>query len=473
MTEMIGKMFNKKTAGILLLVGMLVLVPVSAVHAADFKHDGSVGSDEVIDDDVFLSGERCSMNGTVNGNLLAACQSINLNGTVSGDAMLFAEKVIVGKDAVISGNLFAFAASVDIDGTVSGSLASAASTILLDQDSTVARNAYLASYESKLESGSSVGMDLFAGAYQVIVNGDVARDLTVGANALELRGTVGRNALVELGSEDEDVSTYTASMPGTQYVTESIPAGLRIYDGAHIGNDLTYKSQQNVDAQVEPFVGGKVVFEQLSYPDAANNQHGIFSPRNWVVGDFSQFRLTSAFSRLITYFALGALAFWLFGKQATAVRDTGYAYPLKAFGWGFVTILIGFMGILLVPITFIMLGVLVGVISLGGLLFTWYGVLGTIIVLVFMLFFFVVFTLSKVIAAYELGYWLMKDVFKSKMYSRWLDLLVGVLIYVILCAIPYVGWVVGFAASLYGSGVLFIKFTNVEKRKQTEQIESK
>jgi cell division protein FtsX len=141
------------------------------------------------------------------------------------------------------------------------------------------------------------------------------------------------------------------------------------------------------------------------------------------MGDFSQFRLTIllAINHLLR---AGSTAFWLFKKQSTAIRDTGYAYPLKAFGWGFLTILIGFMGILLVPITFIMLGILVGVVSLGGLLFTWYGVLGTIIVLAFVLFLFVVFTLSKVIAAYELGYWLMKDVFKSKTQSRWLDLLV-------------------------------------------------
>lgn len=471
---MVKKIFKKKITGILLLVLMLVLVPVSAVYAADFNHDGSVGSNEVIDDDVFLSGERCSMDGAVNGNLVATCQTIDLTGTVSGDAMLFAERVIVGKNAVVSGNLFAFAASVDIDGTVSGSLASAASMIVLDRNAAVARNAYLGSYESVLETGSSVGMDFFAGAYQVIVNGDVARDLTVGANALELRGNVGRNALVELGTEDQDISTYTGYMPGVQYVNESIPAGLRIYDGAHVGNNLTYRSQLNMGTEFDQFVGGKVVFEQLALPDTTTSQRrGNFSPRNWVMGDFSQFRLTSTFSRLITYFALGALAFWLFKKQSTAIRDTGYAYPLKAFGWGFLTILIGFMGILLVPITFIMLGILVGVVSLGGLLFTWYGVLGTIIVLAFVLFLFVVFTLSKVIAAYELGYWLMKDVFKSKTQSRWLDLLVGVLVYIILRAIPYIGWLIGFAASLYGTGVLFVKLTNVEKRKEANKIEAK
>ncbi|NMB62919.1 MAG: polymer-forming cytoskeletal protein [Chloroflexi bacterium] len=467
------KKISKKIAGILLLVLLLTLVPVSAVHAADFNHGGSVGADEIVGDDVFLSGERCFMDGIVNGNLVAACQTINLNGTVSGDAMLFAEQVIVGKNTVVSGNLFAFAASVDINGTVSGSLASAASTILLDQDTAVARNAYLASYESKMETGSSVGMDLFAGAYQVIVNGNVARDLTVGANALELRGNVGRNAVVELGTGDEEVSAYSGYMPGMQYVTESIPAGLRIYDGAYIGNNLTYRTQLNMGSQFDQFVGGKVVFEQLTLPDTTSQQHGLFSRRNWVAGDFSQFRLTSTFSRLIAYFALGALAFWLFKKQSTAVRDTGYAYPLKAFGWGFLTILIGFMGILLVPLTFIMLGILIGVVSLGGLLFTWYGVLGTVIVLIFVLFFFIVFTLSKVIAAYELGYWLMKDVFKSRTQNNWLDLLVGVLIYIILRAIPYIGWLIGFAASLYGTGVLFIKLTNVEKRKETNKLEAK
>jgi hypothetical protein len=130
------------------------------------------------------------------------------------------------------------------------------------------------------------------------------------------------------------------------------------------------------------------------------------------------------------------------------------------------------MGLILIPGTFILIGILLGVISLGGLLFAWYGVIGAALVLVFVLFLFVVFTLSKVVAAYTFGYWLMKDVFKAKTQNRWIDLLVGVLFYVILRAIPYVGWAIGLAASLYGTGTIFMRITKVDKKKVVEKVEA-
>ena len=123
---MFRNLSKKKWIGIILVVSLIALLPVSAVHAADFSHDGTVEAAEVIDDDVFLSADQCEMNGTINGNLVAACQHITINGSVSGDAFLFAETVTVGESATVEGNLFAFGADVELDGKVSGSVASAA-----------------------------------------------------------------------------------------------------------------------------------------------------------------------------------------------------------------------------------------------------------------------------------------------------------------------------------------------------------
>ena len=148
------------------------------------------------------------------------------------------------------------------------------------------------------------------------------------------------------------------------------------------------------------------------------------------------------------------------------IREKGYVFPGKAFGWGFIVILVGGLSILLVPVTFILLGILVGILSLGGLLFTWYGVIGLMLVLLFAVFLFVIFTLSKVVSAYILGYWLMKDVFKAKTQNRWIDLLVGIVFYVILRALPFIGWVVALAATLYGTGAIFISMSKVEKQKE-------
>ncbi len=460
-------------AGIALALVLMVALPVGVVQAADFSHDNFVGEDEVIDDDVFLDGQYCQMEGTINGNLVATCESIEVTGAVNGDAFLFAETINVAESAVIDGNVFGFGAQVTVDGQVTGSFVSAGATVLLDSTAVVARNAYMAGFETKLADGAQVGMDLFSGANQIIINGDVARDVAVGTNTLELRGSIGRNAKVELGTDDTDVTTYSYYYsPGMQYIPADLKNGLRVYEGANIAGDLSYSALDNVDEQVSEYVAGTIDFNQLVEATRSYSTDEICTGSQWINENFGQLRITRSFSRMITYFAIGALAFWLVKKQSTAVRDRGYAMPGKAFGWGFVSILVGFMGLILVPGTFVLLGILLGVVSLGGLLFTWYGVVGTLLVVAFVLFFFLVFTLSKIIAAYVFGYWLMKDVFKAKNSSRWIDLLVGVLFYVILRAIPFFGMVVGFAATLFGTGALFIRMTKVEKKAKTEAVEA-
>ena len=455
------RMQKRNWFGIILAVCLITLLPAGAVYAADFSHDGVVGSDEVIEDDVFLSSDRCMMDGTVDGNLLATCQTITINGTVTGDAFLFAQTIEISSTASVSGNLFAFGENVEMDGAVSGSMASAGAVITLPENASVGRNLYFAGYEGNIAKGASIGMDMYGGARQIIMSGSVARGLNVGVSAFELRGSIGRNAAVHTSNEQDDMSAYSSWTP---YVTEHLSSGIRFYTGASVGNDLTYYSLENVDSQLEKYVEGTVNFERVNITQQSTSRNYI--SRTWMKDGMTQFRLVGTFSSLITIFVLGALAFWLLKKQVEIVKEKGMTFPGKAFGWGFVTILVGFMALFLIPITFILLGILVGMVSLGGLLYTWYGVLGLAIALAFALFFLVVFTLSKVVAAYIMGSWLMNDVFKTKTQNRWIDLLVGSLFYVLLCAIPYIGWLIGLVASLYGTGALFIAYTKVEKKKE-------
>lgn len=444
---------------------LLALVPVGVVQAADFSHDSTVNSGEIIEDDVFLSGEHCRMDGSVDGNLIAGCQSIEVSGSVTGDAFLFAETIVVGEGVVIDGNLFAFAADVEMNGIVNGSFAGAAASITLAENSQIARNAYFAGYQGKLEQGALVGMDTYAGGNQIIMNGNIARDLTVGANALEMSGTVGRNAKISLSSEGESAGFDTVQPPYGQYIPDEIPAGIRFSNGALVEGDLTYEYASNIDSQLEKFVAGDVIHTQKIQSEQETGRFG-FSATSWSQQNSPRDQVLRAFRQLISYFAIGALAFWLCKKQIKTIREKGIASPGKAFGWGFLVILIGGLSLLLVPITFILLGVLVGVLSLGGLLYAWYGVLGAALVLIFAVLLFVVGTLSKVVAAYIFGSWLMKDVFKTKTQNQWIDLLVGIVFYVILRALPYAGWVVALVATLYGTGVLFISLS--KKKKQEE-----
>jgi hypothetical protein len=167
---------------------------------------------------------------------------------------------------------------------------------------------------------------------------------------------------------------------------------------------------------------------------------------------------------LIKFFALGALALWLLKKPFDKVIEAGYMEPLKAMGWGFIVIAVAVLAMFIAPLIFVLAGIVVGFLSLGSLLYVWFGLIGAVLLLAVMLFFFAVFTLSKVVASYMLGKWLMKVLFKQPEDKVWLNLLVGVFLYVTIRVIPVVGWLAALAATLIGTGAMWLAFTNRKKK---------
>ena len=58
------------------------------------------------------------------------------------------------------------------------------------------------------------------------------------------------------------------------------------------------------------------------------------------------------------------------------------------------------------------------------------------------------------------GKWLMKVIFKQTEEKAWLNLLVGVFLFVLIQAIPVIGWLAGLAAALIGTGAYWLAWTN-------------
>ena len=132
-------------------------------------------------------------------------------------------------------------------------------------------------------------------------------------------------------------------------------------------------------------------------------------------------------------------------------------------GWGIIVMAVGFLSALILPLVFIMVGVIIGFVSLGSLLYVWFGIVSLAYLLASTLFFFTVFTLSKLIAAFMFGKWIMIAVFKETKEKVWLNLLIGIFLYVIIRAIPFIGWVAAITAILIGTGAFWLAVTTKNK----------
>lgn len=445
-----------------LILTVTVVVPVSA---AEFPPDGAIPVGKVIDDDVFLFSEQVVMDGTINGLLIAAGQTVTINGDVHGDALLMGETVILSNGAVIDGNLFTSAANIFIDGKVNGSIFGASATAEMKENSAVGRNVYYGGFSMTTYKGSTVNTDLFIGAYQAILSGVVNRDAKIGAAAIELNGTIGRNALFNVGHDKEarDPETWFSFTPGRRYFPPAIPAGIRITNTAKINGNLTFSSDSDQSADFKQFTSGSVFYQTPMPVDSHKLPQNQFNLRR---SSYQGISIFQGLQRFLTLLIIGALAVWLLLKPFNLMVATGYREPLHAAGWGFVVIAVGFLAVLIIPLVFVLVAILLGFVSLGGLIFAWLGVVGSAIFFFALAFLFVVFTLSKLVALLIAGKWLTVHLFPNATENVWIYLVVGVVIYCFLTLIPVVGILVGIAAALIGTGAIWRSLPSFGKHSQ-------
>lgn len=448
------------------MVLVLVLGAVGTVSAAEFPKGETIPAGEVIDDDVFISGENVVINGTVNGMLFATGTKVTLNGTVIGDVLLMGETVVVSDTAVIDGNLFIAGADLTVNGQVTGSVFGGSSALDLGASGQVGRNMYYGGVSLNVEEGSHISKDLFAAGYQAMLSGTIDRDLSFAGAAIELNSTIGRNATLDVGNVEEasQSNSWMAFNPYiSRYVDTTIQPGIRVSDSASIGGKFTYTSSVDVTSELDAVTTGSIVYQTPVPYETQQKDYGYKGnvkefDRRSIPGALFGAAALNVVRNFIKLFALGALALWLLAKPFKKLADSAYADPLKSIGWGFVLVAIGFMAIFVVPLIFVLVGILLGFLSLGSLVYFWFGILGTILLLAFMVFFFAVFTLSKVLAAYLFGKWLMKALFKSETEKPWLSLLIGVVLYVLIRAIPIVGWLAALTATLFGMGAFWLAY---------------
>jgi len=136
----------------LVFAGFCTVLAMPAPSAAMEKRSGptaEVGKDENIKGDVYLSGERVRVEGTVDGDVFAAGKDIDIDGHVTGDVITAGRYLRIrgtvdgnirscGNTAIVSGNLgknimwFGDAVTVDSTGKVGGSITMFGGTLAID-----------------------------------------------------------------------------------------------------------------------------------------------------------------------------------------------------------------------------------------------------------------------------------------------------------------------------------------------------
>jgi len=408
------KIYSKRWGRVALLAMLLALLAlglttsslVNTVHAAEIRNGDHVivAADEVIDDDLFISGQKVEVEGTVNGDLFAAANEVIINGTVEG-------------------SLFIGGQTLQINGDVKGSTYGGGYSLTIGREAQIERNLYFGGFSLQTEKGSAVGRSVYASGYQVILNGDIADNVVTGSGALEINGTVGGDVKAQV-NEQRSAPLFMPNFPGS---VPMVATGYRLGEEAKIGG------QENIEVTGEVDVGKSVA-------------------------DYAWDVLRGRLGEFITLLIVGGLLLWLWPTMMQSTSTAAQKKPLPSAGWGCLVTLVFPILLAVAIIALVLIAILIGLITFDKLNGAVISIGATSIAWIAIVFNFIFFTVTKVIVAFLVGRLILTR-FAPQMKSLWLNiasLALGALIYELLRVIPVVGWIVALIAILVGLGAMFM-----------------
>ena len=409
--------------GLALLAVLLAISPGWAVESQS-GDQVIIGPDEVVDDDLYATANEIVVEGTVRGDLVAFGRSVIVDGTVEGD-------------------LIGAGQSVEIGGEVDDDVRIAGQALLLSEDASVGDDLIAAAYSLQNEPESNVGGTLWYAGYQALLAGTVGEDLAGAANALTLGGEIGGDADVGVDGE-EGGAAPPAFVPVPQVPIPTVEPGLTLTDSALIGGNLTYQS--STEAQIDPGarIEGDVVHEER--PVEEEEEEAARSPLTETVLD--------ALGSLVALVLVGLLLVWIVPGWIRHRAYTVLDRPLASLGWGLLG-LVAFpiLGVVVLLVT-ILLAIVLGLLTLGGLV-ALIIVLGLLAEAALVLALWIsTGYLALIVVSFFAGVLLVEAIRPGRGRGRVLPLVVGLILYVVLRAIPVLGPLVSLVVVLLGLGAI-------------------
>lgn len=382
-----------------------------------------IAAKQVINDDLYLAGESITINGTVKGDAVLAGKQVTVNGKVEGD-------------------LIAAGQVVTINGTVSDDVRIAGQVLILGNKAQVGDDAIAAGLSWENKAGSTIGGNLnFLGA-QALLAGNVKQNVLGAMNSLALSGTVGQNVQVTAVGDSDPLEVPFAPKPAVEI--PKLQPGLTLSDTARIGGKLTYQSINEGTISPKAQVAGGVVREQIDRKEVAISTPQASSA--YVLDRLQRFGALVLVGWLLLRFLPG----WTQTLAATV-----QARPLPSLGWGAVTIItVGLTAIAIVIVTMLMMLLLA--LILPNLILPVFGI-GTLANLALLIGFGIVSSfVPQIVLSFLGGRWLLQKLRPNTTSTNFVTLVLGLLAFVILTAIPILGGILNLIVVLLGLGAVWV-----------------
>jgi len=388
-------------------------------RAQGIIYGDTIPAGEVVENDAILFGDDVVVDGTVAGDLLAIGRNVTINGDVEGSL------VFVGENVTVNGNVL-------------GTVYSAGVMTVLEPETAFERNMYFAGVNLETKPGSTVARDLNALCLGVTLDGEVGRDV---------------NAIIGPVNIIKVIINWVNDLSGQ--VGLSLTPDEMVLSSGDRGIPVAYLYPASAGHAFSDSLISKSLFlnSPEGYAKLSTQKTQGAAVANWLLSRLRYF---------ITLMVIGLIGIWLLPSKLNQSSRLASRKPWSSLGIGFVVLIVGFAGAVLLGILLILLGVVLGVLTLWDLAFILTTLGFATLGFAFAIFVFMVIYGSKVIVAYMLGMLILGRLIPRAAERRIWPLLLGVFIYVILMGIPYLNWFITILATLIGLGSAWFTFRNVD-----------
>jgi cytoskeletal protein CcmA (bactofilin family) len=175
----------------LVLAGMCAaLVMPGTAGATEFRQSETftLGKEETIKSDLYVTGGRARIDGTVDGDLFFFGQGLDVNGHVTGDVIAFGQAIRI--NGQVDGNVRSFANNITITGTVAKNVLTFNEVANVDSLGKV--NGSFTGFNNLIGIDGRIGRDVLVFANQSTISGTVEGEIRAKGNTM----TIGSSARI-------------------------------------------------------------------------------------------------------------------------------------------------------------------------------------------------------------------------------------------------------------------------------------
>lgn len=353
--------------------------------------------------------------------VLAACVEVQqMSNFRSGD------RVVIPASEVVEGDLYVAGGSIIIDGRVKGDLVAVGGDVAVNGP--IEGDLFVAG--GQVVVNGAVGEDVAAAGWQVKLTAPIAGDVRAAGGSLSFAGSVAEDVLVAGGS-------------------------VVVGSSATIGGDLLFASDSmTIEGSVKGDVRG--VAEAYDRSGSVGGEEEVRIEEKEEKEDLptATERLVGRVRTLAGLLLVGGVLVWLRPQGLDALVSKIQNRPWASLGWGLLTWVGIFFGLVLLTVIWVLAAAILGVATLGGLAATLVisGLLADVAILLALIISAVF--LSSVIVGLALGQVSLSRLAPTMPTNRFTAMALGMAVLVLVASLPFIGVVTDIVVGFLGVGVI-------------------